>query len=192
MRLLLTSLSALLAFAFVIRVQDDTQSSQSLFIHQYDGEATLVSSPTSVKEDVPEIQTESASSFVDEMEKKYVDSVDSAVEEFESDEGEGEEVVDEDDKIMDDYMEEEDIKEEWEKAPAKPDILQIIYNTPELSYLAELIKERPALAEALATADNELTLFAPTNDAFKSHRPNPSQDAVTQVLLYRTLSPFSL
>ena len=69
--------------------------------------------------------------------------------------------------------------------PMKPTILQIIYSMQELSQLASLLKARPALEEALSTVTNELTFFAPVNDAFPNHKAPPSDEDITRTILYR-------
>ncbi|KAJ3285206.1 hypothetical protein HK104_009601 [Borealophlyctis nickersoniae] len=84
-------------------------------------------------------------------------------------------------------------------SPSKPGsgnssltILEILESDEAYSKLYDIVKKRPAIAEALNSTDANVTLFAPVDSAFrgghgKHHRRIP-EDVITQVLLYHIVA----
>lgn len=85
---------------------------------------------------------------------------------------------------------EEENKKEEEKTPSASlpaDVVTAAKATPTLSTLVSLVSERPAIAEALRGSN--LTVFAPTNEAFeKAKLSGLSAETITAVLQYHVVS----
>ena len=64
-------------------------------------------------------------------------------------------------------------------------LLELIYNTPDLSIFSKLVRERPVIADILSSEDQDLTLFAPSDSAFRGGRnPEVPFDVITQLVMY--------
>ncbi|KAI8922847.1 FAS1 domain-containing protein [Entophlyctis helioformis] len=73
--------------------------------------------------------------------------------------------------------------------PDTKNLLELVASHSTLSTLAKLVNERDAFVAALSDPNADLTVFAPSDEAFDRLHNTPPSEAVTEILLYHIVNP---